>query len=445
MAALCFAAPAFAQTLVAHYDFTNAASTGVATDLVSGLNGTVSSSCVAAAGKCGAPNSALKFNGTGSFVTVPANASLNLTKWSVQAIVYLNGFENVLDCQVSKILQRGNQYQNNYICLEINDNNDDPTCGQTNYCNSPVDTNHMCFFAGASGSILIGRPSTSVHTGRWYCLTATYAHDTMKYYVNGALNYKRYWPNVYNYAAGGTPPMLIGKGTGSGGTTYYFKGIMDDIRIYNDALSAAQVAGICDSCNVTCGITDIAYCSKASAPLTYTFIPTVNPATHCVRWNFGDGSPVFNAGSGGIASHTFATGGTYNICAYAMDCSTDVVCEAGKCFTLCIDGRPGMPSGGSGIGSTGVANPAGKGYDQGIGNPYPNPAGSMLTIPVQGLNGPLTLTITSIDGKRILSQTTLATKGTTYLQVATQSLASGTYMLEVTAGDQKVFRKFSKL
>lgn len=442
---LAAATGSFAQTLVAHYDFTNAASTGTASEPTNSLHGTVSA-CTAASGKCGAPNTALKFNGRSSVVTIPASTKLDLRNWTIQAVVYLDAFETRLDCQVSKILQHGQQYSNNYYALEINDNNDDITCGQLNYCNSPVDTNHMCFYGSAGGSLTVGMPSSSLHTKKWYCLTATFSHDTMKYYVNGVLNYKRYWKNVYAYGGVGSsvPPVVlqIGKGTGSGGTTYYFDGTIDDVQLFDGAMTAAQVADLCTTCETTtCDIDDVVYFSKLTAPMTYTFLSFVTPVTHCVQWTFGDGSGTVTSSPSAPINHTYAANGAYTVCAKAYDCNTGVFCELGKCFTICVNNTTSTPPGSTGTGSTG-----GRGaFESGVGNPYPNPTNAVLNIPVQNLNGTIVLTVTGIDGKTVLTKTSVASKSTNTLQLDMEPLAPGVYMLGIACGDQKVYKRFSKL
>lgn len=440
--AAAFSVSVKAQTLIAHYDFTNAASTGVATDPVNGLNGIVDPSCTAAAGKCGQPNTALKLNGFSSFVRVPGNPLLNLDRWTIQAVVFVDAFETSQECQVTKILQHGSQYGVDYYALEINDNNDDITTGELNGCFSPVDTNHMRFYGAAAGSIMVGAPSHNVHTGQWYCLTASYGSGVMRYYVNGALTYTRAWPYAYNYA-GSMADLLIGTGTGQGGTTYWFNGKIDDIVIYDDEMSAAQIADLCFECPRGC-IMDIGYCSQLSTPFAYTFTATT-ATPYCIEWNFGDGTGTFISAPGASITHTFpSVGGSYQICARAFDCKTHQYCNEEKCFTMCMNKVSGAkPAGGANDDRDGAVKSINR--DQQVGMLYPNPADAVLNIPLAGFDGPVTINVTTIDGKQLLSRDSKVSGKDQVLQLNTSELRAGTYLLEVVSGSRKVTRQFTKL
>ena len=80
----------------------------------------------------------------------------------------------------------------------------------------------------------------SVPVGRWVLITATLKGGAGSIYYDGVL--------VNTGAL--TPPVsgtnLLGIGYRSGGT-YYFNGKLDDVRIYNRALSAQEIASIANS------------------------------------------------------------------------------------------------------------------------------------------------------------------------------------------------------
>jgi hypothetical protein len=75
--------------------------------------------------------------------------------------------------------------------------------------------------------------------GDWYHVTATYDGAEMKLYVNGVLDGG---PFALVTTPASTDPLLIGKGTGASGNTGPLQGSIDDIRIYNRALDAGEVA-----------------------------------------------------------------------------------------------------------------------------------------------------------------------------------------------------------
>ena len=71
-------------------------------------------------------------------------------------------------------------------------------------------------------------------TGKWFYYTATYNGDTLKLYINGKLiKSQEYSADVSN----STGPLWIGGDTSGN----YFKGMMDEFRIYNYALTSAQI------------------------------------------------------------------------------------------------------------------------------------------------------------------------------------------------------------
>jgi hypothetical protein len=76
--------------------------------------------------------------------------------------------------------------------------------------------------------------TTIVNTGNWFHAAATYDGSTVKIYVNGVLE--------STTARSGT--ITAGAkniGSSSGGSNEYFNGTIDNVKIYNRALSAAEI------------------------------------------------------------------------------------------------------------------------------------------------------------------------------------------------------------
>ncbi len=69
----------------------------------------------------------------------------------------------------------------------------------------------------------------------WYHIVLTYASGVASVYVNGAR------VNGVSYAQGGAANLPLNIGS-SNGTTEYFTGTIDDVRIYNRALSADEIS-----------------------------------------------------------------------------------------------------------------------------------------------------------------------------------------------------------
>jgi len=70
----------------------------------------------------------------------------------------------------------------------------------------------------------------------WYYLTGTYDGSTFKIYINGVLNNSASFSTYPNYTF--TTPLYIGADNGGDG---YFNGIIDDVRIWNGALTQDEI------------------------------------------------------------------------------------------------------------------------------------------------------------------------------------------------------------
>ena len=87
---------------------------------------------------------------------------------------------------------------------------------------------------------------TTINTGTWYLVTGTWDGTTLALYVNGA-------PVATNVpgavpATGSGNPLNLGNEFGQ---SVFFNGTLDDARVYNVALSAAQVAALYNSASST--------------------------------------------------------------------------------------------------------------------------------------------------------------------------------------------------
>ena len=206
---------------------------------MNGHNGT-STNITYTNGRNGAPNAAAVFNGTSSYITAPYSANLNINKYSIGAIIKLNGFYTGA-CHSNNILSRGTAHTNGAYGMEFTDT-------INNNCSNPADTNVFTLL-GEAGTNNANIPPASwhyhyfLHTSQWYSFVATYDSLKIRIYING----------VIVDSAASTAIAPIGNSTDSifigasyQGTTgaypYWFKGLMDDLRIYNRVLSASEIA-----------------------------------------------------------------------------------------------------------------------------------------------------------------------------------------------------------
>ncbi len=195
-----------------------------------GLTGAVANGSWSAAGKFG---KALSFNGTSSRVTVPDTAALDLTTGMT-----LEAWVNpaVAPAGWKDVIYKGND---NYYLEASSSGGNRPVGGA---------------IIGGSQSQAFG--TAQLATGAWVHLAETYDGSALRFYLNGT--------QVSSVARTGsiltsTNALNIGSDSIYG---QYFNGLIDEVRIYNVALSAAQIQ------------TDMATAIGGGAPPTDTTPPT---------------------------------------------------------------------------------------------------------------------------------------------------------------------------
>ncbi len=195
--------------LVAAYSFDEGSGTAVADASGNGNGGTVGAAAWTTAGKY---NKALVFNGTSSLVSINDSASLHL-----QAAMTLEAWVNPTAVTASwrDVIYKGND---NYYLMATTHLNSVPASGGT--------------IAGA-GTDVFGTGALALNT--WAHLAVTYDGAALRLYVNGT--------QVATKAQTGQIQVSVNPLQIGGDQFYgqYFKGTIDEVRVYNLALTAAQV------------------------------------------------------------------------------------------------------------------------------------------------------------------------------------------------------------
>ncbi len=198
-------------TPVANYTFSESSGTTTADASGNGNTGTLINGPTFVAGRSGGGN-ALSLNGTNQSVQIANSASLNPT-----SAITLSAWIDATDWNGNRrILQKGAS-DNQYRLL--------------------AESGVLKFDLKNVGTVTATLPTT----GTWHLITGTYDGSTMTLYVDGVA--------VASAAHTGAiattgDPLAIGAKAGSTTAGDFFHGLLDDVRIYNSALSASAVSSL---------------------------------------------------------------------------------------------------------------------------------------------------------------------------------------------------------
>ncbi len=206
------------QNLVAWYKFTNG-NTGD----YSGNNNPLNAHHVTLdTDYMGRPNNACRFNGFSSYMQTGNSRSLNPSSITLVALFKPTGFYGGI---TTRILMKGTDDQSNgdYYLGYQNNGAMYGLYGDGQFqSNNPVS------------------PQGTLQLNSWYKLVYTYGDGVGKLYVNDVLVNQANVTASFNH---NISPLRIGT-TGRPDFPYWFNGVIDEIRIYNIALSAKQVANV---------------------------------------------------------------------------------------------------------------------------------------------------------------------------------------------------------
>jgi concanavalin A-like lectin/glucanase superfamily protein len=224
---------ASADNLVALYTFN-----GDAKDHSGNGNDASFNNATLTAGKNGTPNTAYLFNGTNSYMSVPNSSSLNpSTAITIVAIVQPLGFYQG-ECHSNRVISKGADDNDKG---RYNIGYDDQPYWQYQGCDREVKENKESFYSsyGDGHGSAAGLTDLAIHVqqGKWYTLAFTYDGKRSNFYVNGKLQASSVKSSSFT---ANSNPVYIGKNQDPN-FPYYFNGIIDEIRIYNTALSQNKV------------------------------------------------------------------------------------------------------------------------------------------------------------------------------------------------------------
>lgn len=297
--------------------------------------------------RLGKPNAACFFDGKSNFIRIPDNPSLRFRgPFSMSAWVKVNGFYTG-ECHGNRIIMKGySDIDNGNYLLTFDDNHS--TNG--NNCYNPVpDTKRQSFY----GPYTVPVTKNYIVTGKWYLLTYTYDGINSLLYVDCNLQAKG---TSRNYAFSNREDLFFGK-LDNPKFPYWFNGCLDEVRIYNRALTKEEITALCNTPtppatpNTTCtGDNKVAakfdYTISNCQTVEFTLAAAKQKNFSRIQWTFGDGTTSNKKNP----VHTYQNYGTYKVRAIVTSQSgcRDTVIKTIQLqplhtdFTFTEQGQPGQ-------------------------------------------------------------------------------------------------------
>jgi len=212
LAVVCLAAQAGRAGLVGHWKLDDGSGTVAADATGNGRNGTLLNGPTWVEGYLGG---ALKFAGNSQKVDIPYSAALNpIDEFTIS--VWAN-VDPTGTSHRSPITSRDDYPQRGYILY--------------------VEPGNTWQFWSGTGAGWHTTAGPAVTFDEWTLVTASYAGGQKKLYINGSLaaeNAAAFGPNTQQV-------LRIGGGATESAGNYFFVGMIDDVRVYNHAVSELEL------------------------------------------------------------------------------------------------------------------------------------------------------------------------------------------------------------
>lgn len=272
------------QGLIAHFPFN-----GNANDISgNALNGVISNAMLTA-DKDGSANSAYYFNGVNSYITLPFSNLYNLNP------------QDSFSISVWILPDLGNPWPAQSLVVKA-PYNPDFNLSSWNYGSYMLNYKAM---SGYAYNHVLNGTSTLSNDPCWYNIITTYKNGVWKLYVNGALESSDLSQTKFILKDGNSKIVIGRKGESSGD---YYKGKMDEIRLYNRVLNIEEVSAIVGNCRLPCSTkNDFSFSFNPCNPNNVSFLTSATGYNN-IRWDFGDGNTASSTTS---PQNTYSSQGNY--------------------------------------------------------------------------------------------------------------------------------------
>lgn len=270
--------------LIGHYPFS-----GNANDISgNNINGVVTNATLTT-DKYNNPNSAYYFNGTSSYILLPFSSLYDFKS------------SDSFSISVWVLPDQGYSWPAQAVVVKA-PTHPDFTLSQWNYGTYILNYKGMGGFA--FNNVLNGS-TTFTPNPCWYNIIQTYKNGVWKMYVNGVLESSDATQSRYILQDGSSRIAFGKKGESFGD---WYKGKMDEIRLYNRVLNQQEVDSIAGNCRLPCTQkNDFSIQRNPCIPLEVSFLSN-SSGYDDIRWDFGDGN---NASGVTSTTHTFSGNGSY--------------------------------------------------------------------------------------------------------------------------------------
>ena len=220
------------QGLQAYYPFNSEAR-----DLSGNNNHPVFNNAGFTSDRFGRKNHAFHFNGVYQYMRIKNSPSLNFGNTITLSVwVRPTGFYYGI-CHASQLLSKGGgNYNPGNYALRF----DDALFTNGRGCSGTLcDTLHQNF--RGTGTVLTPYPGEFIKKGQWYSVIYTNDGKTARLYVNCELKYSVAFPETFT----NNEDLFFGK-SDDDLFPFWLHGDLDDIRIYNRALSLEEITALCN-------------------------------------------------------------------------------------------------------------------------------------------------------------------------------------------------------